>query len=447
MGKINEYTEGTPATGVKLLGSSESGAKETLQYDIDALSEYFNVVGAGGLANRIIVNQSNVETTLGGTIDSTKEYYIDGDVDPSAIQVDLSGGKVLNIAGGGTNVSKLISSTNNYTMIIGDDAGEIMFTRVTLTIGGTNSGLMDVTSNTGNEALSFITVNFDFCTSLGEARDYNQGLEIITRRFGGTPQLTLSGTWGSGYFIDTSIVRNLTDGAYSLFKEGTGFTMASRFKSNQNVDLPASVSFLDFQSSNFLNPSTLQLSECIITRNGTSDASDSNITPNISSIDIASSWKGNNGLPNTFVGGTCDVTTEVTTTITTPGAFVDLLGTTTSSDLQHFDSPSDGQLRHLGESPIEYKLSGQYVIDSNANDEVDLKVVIFRFATTSFEDSKTIRRVINNLQGGGRDVGYFVLDAKFTLNKFDFVKVQGSNVFASNDITAEKNSFYTVSER
>lgn len=42
MPKINQYTEGTPATGVKLLGSSEGGTKETLQYDIDDLNDYFS---------------------------------------------------------------------------------------------------------------------------------------------------------------------------------------------------------------------------------------------------------------------------------------------------------------------------------------------------------------------------------------------------------------------
>ena len=83
--------------------------------------------------------------------------------------------------------------------------------------------------------------------------------------------------------------------------------------------------------------------------------------------------------------------------------------------LQHFDEPANGQLRHLGQSPIEYKVSGQLVLDSNSNDEVDLKIVIWRSATSTFEDGKTIRRVINNLQGG-RDVAYFVLSDNIILN-------------------------------
>lgn len=400
-----------------------------------------------GLETSIItVTQSNVGTTLGGVIDSTKAYKIDGIVDATTHQIDLSGGKELNIVGTGTNVSKLISSEDNYTMIIGADAGEIMFDSITLTVSGANSELMDVTANTGNEAISFITVNFDSCTSLGEANGFNQGLEIITRRFFGSPQLILSGVWGSGYFINTSIVRLLTDGAYSLFKAGTGFTMASRFSSNQNIDLPASASFLDFAPANFLNPSTLDLEGCRVTRNGVTDANDSNLTPNVSSIDLSSYWKNNQGLPNTFIGGSLTVTTEVVSTITTSGVFVDLLGAYTSSDLQHFDEPANGQLRHLGESPREYKVIVDMLLDSTSNNEVDLKVVVWDDSASVFVDYKTVRRVINNLQGG-RDVGFFNFIDNIILDQNDYVKLMVANIGATNNITAELSSEFILEER
>ncbi|MBL4574441.1 MAG: hypothetical protein JKY86_15410 [Gammaproteobacteria bacterium] len=125
---------------------------------------------------------------------------------------------------------------------------------------------------------------------------------------------------------------------------------------------------------------------------------------------------------------------------------MDLAGTYTPSDLQHFDEPSDGQLRHLGDSPREYQVQGQLVIECTANNEVDLKIVIFRAASTSFEDGKTIRRVINNLVGG-RDVAYYVLDDNITLDKNDYVKLQVANVAATNNITAELASYFTLGAR
>lgn len=434
---------------IQLLGlgtGNNTGDGDALRVAMTKVNDNTIELYSGLETSIITVTQSNVGTTLGGVIDSTKAYRIDGIVDTTTHQIDLSGGKELNLIGAGTNISKLISSEDNYTMVIGADAGEIMCDTLTITVSGSNSQFMDVTANVGTEAISFITVNFDSCTSLGEANGYNQGLEIITRRFFGSPQLTLSGTWGSGYFISTSIVRGLTDGAYSLFKAGASFTMASRFVSNQNVDLPASASFLDFAPANFLNPSTLDLEGCRVTRNGVTDANDSNLTPNIVSSDLASYWKNNQGLPNTFIGGALTITAETTTTITTSGVFVDLAGTYTSSDLQHFDEPSNGQLRHLGESPREYKVIVDMLLDSGSNNEVDLKVVVWDDSASVFVDYKTVRRVINNLQGG-RDVGFFNFIDNIILDQNDYVKLMTANIGATNNITAELSSEFTLEER
>jgi len=284
------------------------------------------------------------------------------------------------------------------------------------------------------------------CSSLGTISGYRQGLEVGTGRFGGSPELTLAGTWLGGYFIDTSIVRSLSDGAYSLFKAGAAFVINSRFRSNQNIDLPASASFFDFAASNFVNASTVQLEGCIITRDGVFDADDTNLTPNIAASALVCAWSSNNGLPNTFVGGESVVSVEATTTISSSGVFVDLAGTFVPADLQHFDSPGQGQLRHLGSTPREFSITGQVVLDSGSNNEVQLKIVIFRSATTSFEDGKTLTRVINNLQGG-RDVGYYGLSDNITLDTNDYVKLQVANVNNTTNITAELDSFYMVGAR
>ncbi len=136
----------------------------------------------------------------------------------------------------------------------------------------------------------------------------------------------------------------------------------------------------------------------------------------------------------------------MTTTITVDSQFEDLAGTYTSFDLQHFDVPANGQLRHLGSSPLAYKVTGQFVLEAAGNDTVQLKVVIYRDATTSFEDGKITTRVINNLQGG-RDVGYFAINDNITLNQNDYVKLQVANIGNTNNITAELNSFFLVEAR
>lgn len=404
-------------------------------------------VAVGGTASNTIPVES--ASDLSGILVSDKIYDIISHVDMAGQSIEIPAGG-LNITGGNFGVSSLSSSEDNYTMFTSPvgGSGNLLFDNFAIKVTGTNSKVYDITANTGNEAFELDKVNYNDPSSLGTITNYRQGLETGTGRFGGKPELELIGTWSGGYFISTSLVRSLDDGSYSLFKAGAGFTMASRFRSNQNIDLPANASFLDFSDSNFTNPSTLQLDGCIISRDGVFDASDSNITPNISASNLSSSWNDNKGLPNTFEGGEAVVTSESTTTIATTATFVDLAGTWTVSDLQHFDSPSNGQLRHQGDSPREYRVTGQVVLSSTANDEVDLKVVIFRDATTSFEDGKTTRRVIDNLQGGGRDVAYFGISDKIILNKNDYVKLMVAQVSPStNDITAEFNSYFVVEAR
>lgn len=396
------------------------------------------------LDNIVVVKQAS---DLAGTLDSAKEYFIDGIIDMGSQSIEVPVGG-LSLKGYNLEISQLVSTASSYTMFVSPvgNSGNLLAMDMAVETSGSGSKVYDLTDATGFNAVEVVRINYNNCTSLGTLDGYRQGLESGTGRFGGTPELTLAGEWLGGFFIDTSIVRGLDDGAYSLFSAGTAFTMASRFRSNQNIDLPASASFVDFAPANFPNPSTLELEECRVTRNGVADASDANLTPNISASDLESSWFNNNGLPNTFEGGELDVTTEVETVIGTVDVFVDLLGTYTSTDLQHFDSPASGQLRHLGQSPIEYAVSVDVPLAGGANDVAGLKIVIFRFASSSFEDGKAVRRVINSLQGA-RNMAYFNFSSRITLNQNDYVKLMVANHTDATNVTAELNSSLLVGAR
>jgi hypothetical protein len=313
-------------------------------------------------------------------------------------------------------------------------------------VSGVGSQVYDIVGNTGFEAIEIDRINFNNCSSLGEINTYRQGLETGTGRFGGTPELTLGGVWVGGYFIDTSIVRGLVDGAYFLYKAGVGFTMNSRFRSNQNIDLNATVGFFDFAPVNFANDNTLQLDGCIVTRNGVSNAGDTTIAPNIGQVDIASKWGENVGLPNTFVGGQLTISSESATVIGTQGVFEDLAGTYTASDLQHFDSPVNGQLRHLGSSPREYRIFVTGILESDEGDGIDLKVVVWDNSASVFLDYKVVRRVIN-AQHGGRDIAYFTLIDNIILDENDYVKLQVTNVDDNRNVTAELDTEFIVEAR
>ncbi len=427
--------------------ANNSGDGEPLRPGGVKINENFTELYSKALANRIVVNQGNVASTLGGIIDSTKEYFIDGVIDISNIEVEVPLGGI-NLSGYNFDLSQLVSSEDNYTMftsVVGG-SGDFIAIDVAFSVSGASSKLLDIKDSNGSHSFEITRVNFNNCTSLGSVDNYRQGFESGTGRFVGSPELTLTGVWSGGYFVESSIVRSLSNGVYSLYKAGVGFAMDSRFRSNQNIDLPSSASFVDFSSVNFPNPSTLDLEGCRITRNGVNDSSDSNLTPNIDSFELACFWKNNQGLPNTFIGGSLSVSTEVETIITTAGVFVDLLGTYTSSDLQHFDTPSNGQLRHLGDSPREYKVILDFILGGAANEEIDFKIVVWDDSASVFVDYKTVRRVVNNLQGG-RDVCFFNFIDNIILEKNDYVKLMVAGVATTTNLTSELNSEFIVEER
>jgi hypothetical protein len=400
---------------------------------------------AAGFSNRVIVNKPS---DLSGTLDSSKEYFVDGVVDMGAqsIEVPAAG---LNLKGFGFGISGLITSSPNHNLFVSPagGSGNLFVNGVEFGVTGINSGVFALTSDTGNEAVELVEVNFNNCTSLGYLDGYRQGLELNTGRFGGTPSLELRNTWAGGYRITTSIVRGIDNAmTNALFKAGAGFTMASRFLTDINADLGATAPLLDFSSSNFANPSTLQLDGCIITRNGVRNSADSTITPNILPSELPCDWDDNQGLPNTFVGGTSNITAEVATVVGGIGAFVDLLGTFNATDLQHFDAPANGQLRHIGDSPREFRMFGDLVVVGTAGDEIEVKIVKWDDSAGSFSDIASQRRQVNALVGG-RDVAFFNATTTFTLDRNDYIKLQVANNTAVRNVTAEIDSFYTVLER
>ena len=409
----------------------------------------FKQLSSAALNNRIVVTQSNVATTLGGVIDSTKNYFIDGIIDLGTTQITVPTTGIT-ISGYSFDLSALTSSEDNYTMFVSESiaigSGNVLGSDYYVSVTGANSKVYELYDATGFNAFEFTRINYIDCTSLGDIYDYRQGLESGTGRFSGSPSLTLHGLWRGGYRITTSIVRSLAGTMTEpLFKEGTLFQMNSRFLTDINCDLPTLAPFCDFQTVNFPNPSTVQIKGAIFSRDGAFDATDTNIFPNLLASDLPCSWTENNGINNTFVGGSINTTGEIETIIATQGSAEDLNGTFTASDLQHFDSPTNGRLRHLGVNPIDYIVNFDFILEGTQNSEYEIFLIkIDSLANVSVEYAQT--RVINNLQGG-RDVAYYNGQTSVVLNQNDFVFWQVANVTGTNNCTLEVSSSWSVKER
>ena len=406
------------------------------------------------LDNRIIVTQANKGTTLGGVIDSTKEYFIDGviDMEGTSITVPPTG---IQLRGYSFDVSKLISSNTSYTMFVSESiaigSGNILGMDYAIEVTGAGSKVYELYDATGFNAFEFLRINYNNCTNLGDIYDYRQGLESGTGRFGGSPSLTLHGLWRGGYRITTSIVRSLAGTMTApLFKKGTLFQMDSRFLTDINCDLPTLAPFCDFETANFPNPSTIQIDSAIFSRDGGFSAEDSNIFPNLNPSDLPCQWKNNKGLGNTFVGGTSLVVLEGATTINTQGVYEYIdAGAFLGNELQHFEiTTNEGWLRHIGDNPREFELSVSLAIDGAQNGEVSIQ--FFKWDDSESQEEAlayTIqRRPINNLVGG-RDVAFFFNLVGVTLDQNDELRLKIANETGTQDLTVEALSFFRLQER
>ncbi|MDB9801198.1 hypothetical protein OAB94_02350 [Flavobacteriaceae bacterium] len=407
---------------------------------------------SGDFLKKVIVNQDNVATTLGGVIDSSKEYFIDGIIDMGTTQITVPA-TGMTLKGYSFDISGLTSSANNYTMFIsasvggdGNGSGNLLGQDYFIEVTGTNSKVYELYDDTGFNAFEFVRINYIDCISLGDIFNYRQGLEDGTGRFGGSPSLTLHGLWRGGYRITTSIVRSMSDTTTEpLFKEGTAFQMNSRFLTDINCDLGDLQPFTNFIPANFPNESTIQFKGVIMTRGGVSDSDDANITPNLSESNLACDWDNNIGMNNTFIGGTLTNTVEAETDIVAAGVGVDMEGTWTASDLQHFDNPASNELRHIGSDPKDFRINFSFVVDGGSNDVIAIELVkVDGFANATLEFTQ--KRVINNLQGN-RDVAYFTGSFNIRMSKNDFVVWQVTNITDTTDITLELDSAWSIEER
>ncbi len=380
-----------------------------------------------------------------GTIDSTKTYYIDGIIDmgSTSIEVPATG---ISLHGSTFDVSQLISSEDNYTMFTspGGGSGNILMHDMSITTSGTSSQVFALTDATGFNAIEIEAVNFNDCTSLGYLDSYRQGLESGTGRFGGSPELEFRNAMVGGYRVDTSIVRSVTVPT-ALFKAGAGLAYSGRFIIGINADLPATGALIDFAPSNIVNDESLQLRGSRVTREGVINTADTTVHPNINETDVESLWSDNVGVPNTVKYIRSNITAEIETTISVVDTYYPLAGTFTVQENSHLDMPSNGEFRLLSGNG-RYQIAGDFVIDGNPNSVLDLRV------TKSTDDGVTwptelfhIRRQVNSLVGG-RDVAFFPMSFITSLVEGDRIRLEIENKTNTNNVTAELDSYFIVSQ-
>ena len=448
---INQTNIATNAADIATNTADITAAKTDILANSSAISGLLLYQLSSGYTKRKIVR---VATDF-GTIDPTVEYFIDGVVDMGSTSIEIPAGGI-NIRGYNLGISKLVSTAASYTMFTSPvgGSGNVLGQDFTIDVSGTGSQVYDIVSQSGFDAIEFARLNYENCTSLGSIDNYRQGLEEGTGRFGGTPSLTLVGTWVGGFRVTTSIVRSLDAGMTEpLFKAGAGFTMNSRFLTDINADLPPAAPFVDFAPSNFPNASTVQIQGAILTRGGTPDATDSSICPNLSATDLSCSWVKNIGLPNTFVGGIAKVTANTTqTAIAATGTPYDLVvDTWADSNLAHFDTKTVGVsnrgLRNLGVNPRDFRVSVNFELTSSSGAGDQITLLLEKYTESDVLISEITRSTRSALTLSGTDRVIFHFDSVTTLDTNEYVKIRVQNETDTSNYIVTPDSYILIEER
>lgn len=423
---------------VSLFSDTSSNRDPRIQMRV---TDFAKSITSNGLFESIVIVKKKEDLL---NINSDKVYILDGYIDMEDIEIEVPS-TGLDIFGFSLEKAGLFSTADNYTMFKGGNVGNIFFTGCKFTVTGVGSKVLGCTSATGFETMELSRVNFYSCSSIGELNNYRQILMDNVGLFGGTPNLTLSGAM-NGIKVNNYIVRNVQSGTYALWEEGTNLSFSGRVSMVVNVDLSAPVAFSDFTESNLINSDSFQIQNSLFTRGGVINNNDDTIIPNLPNTRLCVSYKNNDGIYNKFKRAELRLSVETPTAIALVDTYYKLNGTWTAENLVDFDSPANGQLRYLSSRPANMKVTGNVVLESTANDTVDYQVRILRYnnGTPFYEDSRHISRVVNNLQGGIRDVAYVQVEDSFVLNQFDIVEQWVGNKTAVNNITGELDSFFII---
>ena len=168
--------------------------------------------------------------------------------------------------------------------------------------------------------------------------------------------------------------------------------------------------------------------------------------PNITADYVGSMWTDNVGLNNTYVGGKLAITAENLTNIPAANTYVDLAGTYDIEYPVHFDTPQNGQLRHIGQSPNDYRVDISVEINGGAGDQIAIRIAKFNSVSGQFEFSRPIRRFIVSAIGAG-DYALFTDTVYVTINQNDYIKLEVANLSDATNITALVDGYFLVSKR
>ena len=398
--------------------------------------------GGGGISPKSVIYVTS-RNQLIGNLKSDKVYLIDGVVDMQSTQIVVPAGG-LNLIGGSLNTSRLQSSVDGYTMFIFDPAsysGDLLINNMEVEVTGTGAEAFDLDNKENVGRISWNTLNFSSCTSLGTIKSYSQALAQNIGWRDCSDGIIVDGIWGGGWAILNSIVLG-ADFTGTLFKAGDSLIIGGSFRSNINIlklDVDSGA-FCDFAPSNITLDAGFTLSNVRV--NPLADA-----LPNMPSTSVKALIKDCVGLDNTYQGGSVTPNADSLITITTQDVYVQITGAVTLSDAYWFSVANTNGLKLDSSLPLDVRCAGILSFGGTTGAEIGIQLRKFVDADSAYTEIGP--EYIVSVFGGV--VSSLASNASFSantiMNKDDRIEVWVRNKSNANNLTLKSGGKFEALER
>ncbi len=416
------------------------GKPATQLDNLNILDTFFVKGEIASVDSQVIIRNA---TQLAGPVplNSTKEYFIDGDIDMGSISIIFPQGGLM-FKGLGFGVSQFKSSESNYTLFIDDGvfSGDLFINGLDIEVTGTGSKVFDLDNAENSNAVEFINTNFTNCTSLGNLKDYRQLLTNNVAFIDIKDGLTFDGTWSGGAAILTTIMLNIGAGV-TIFKQGDSLSFEGSFRSDLNaLSISSTTVLFDFVADDFVQDGAFSLTNVRVNPA-------SNAVPNISPADQKSRFRNCSGIDNTFVGAAYTLTTAVSTGTLVDGTLVKMPGATTYSDEFWFSNSVDNASIYDSTLPGEVEVNFNLSFTGTANKELAVQVRQFDSSASAYVNIGPEYKATTNGGPAGTRAENVSGFAYATLNEDDRVEVWIKAVGSTNAITPSVGGSVIIKER
>ena len=380
---------------------------------------------------------------LAGVLDSTKLYFLDGQIDlgTQSIVVPSTG---LSLAGHGFGISGLVSTEANHTMFVTDGvtySGDLFLTSMDILCSGVGSKVFDLDNQENFNAMEWNTVNFLSCTSSGEAKNYRQGLGRNIAWVSCKDGLTMTGNWSGGFaIVDSIVVGAPLTGV--LFRAGTALVIGGSFRSNINILGLGTAGgyFSDFAPANFTLDAGFNLTG--VRANKVVD----NI-PNMPATSTKALITGCTGIGNTYAGGAFKSTSQTAITVSTVDTLYQIGNTGDFSEGYWFSKANTNGLQLDSTQDIQVDVGGSMSFAGSVNREMAVQLRKYVSATTSYVDIGPIYLATLNGGADGTRAENITFAATTGMSQNDRIEVWIQNLTDATDITVLAAGQFQVFER